>query len=113
MHTVSCTNTHHDVTELVNHGMAKNTSRMEHNYSLKQKILNLCFRWHILRNYRFLAEVSFKSIHVKTHKKFCIETIYRYLYIAVPLFNNLSNIYGSQCTLYLPLENSDTSLTIF
>ena len=25
MHTVSCTNTHHDVTDLVNHGMVKNT----------------------------------------------------------------------------------------
>ena len=25
MHTVSCSNTHHDVTDLVNHGMIKNT----------------------------------------------------------------------------------------
>ena len=26
------------------------------------KILNLCFRWHILRSYRFEAEVTFKQI---------------------------------------------------
>ena len=26
-----------------------------------QKILNLCFRWHILRSYHFLAEVTFKD----------------------------------------------------
>ena len=25
LHTVSCTNTHHDITDLVNHGMVKNT----------------------------------------------------------------------------------------
>ena len=25
MHPVSCTNTHHDVTDLINHGMVKNT----------------------------------------------------------------------------------------
>ena len=25
MHPVLCTNTHHDITELINHGMAKNT----------------------------------------------------------------------------------------
>ena len=25
MHLVSCTNTHHDVTDLVNHGMVRNT----------------------------------------------------------------------------------------
>ena len=35
---VSCTNIHHDITDLVNHGMVKNTKnlnilRMEHNFS--------------------------------------------------------------------------------
>ena len=37
MHPVSCTNTNHDVTELGNHGMVKNTNtlRMEHNFSTK------------------------------------------------------------------------------
>ena len=33
MHPVSCTNTHHDVTDLVDHRMIKN----EHNFSIKQK----------------------------------------------------------------------------
>ena len=41
MHPVSCTNTHHDVTDLVNHGMVKNTIlnilRTEHNFSTKLK----------------------------------------------------------------------------
>ena len=31
-------------------------------YEIK-KILNLYLRWHILRSYRFLAEVTFYSIH--------------------------------------------------
>ena len=40
MHPVSCTNTHHDVTDLVNHGIVENTKtlnilRMEHNLSTK------------------------------------------------------------------------------
>ena len=26
-----------------------------------EKLLNLCLRWHILRSYRFLAEVTFKN----------------------------------------------------
>ena len=34
---------------------------LENRTSLRNKnILNLCFRWHILRSYRFVAEVSFK-----------------------------------------------------
>ena len=33
---------------------------MEHNFCTKQKILNLCFTWHILRCYRFVGEVTFK-----------------------------------------------------
>ena len=36
-----CLNTHHDVIDLVNHGMVKNTktniSRTEHNFSMKQR----------------------------------------------------------------------------
>ena len=38
MHPVSCTNTHHDVTDFVNHGMVKNTKTWiswEHNLSTK------------------------------------------------------------------------------
>ena len=65
MHLVSCTNTHRDVTDLVNHGMFKNTKTWiswERNIIVarNKEILNLCFRWHILRSYRFVAEVTFK-----------------------------------------------------
>ena len=70
MQLVSCTNTHRDLTDLVNHGMVKNTrtwKSWERNIILLQnkKILNLYFRWHILRSYRFVAEVTFKLI-IKT-----------------------------------------------
>ena len=65
MHLISCTNTHRDVTDLVNHGMVKNTKTWiswERNiiFLWNKKILNLCLRWHILRNYRFVAEITFK-----------------------------------------------------
>ena len=38
-----------------------NNLRTEHNFSTK--ILNLCFRWHILRSYRFVAEVTFNRVN--------------------------------------------------
>ena len=31
-----------------------------------KKVLNLCLRWHILKNYRFVAEVTFKWINTVT-----------------------------------------------
>ena len=42
MHPVSCTNTHHDVTDLIDHGMVEdnknlNILRTEHNFSMKSK----------------------------------------------------------------------------
>ena len=66
MHHVSCTNTHHDVTDLVNHQMVKNTKTLisrEQNIILlsNKKILNLCLRGHIMRNYCFVAEMTFKN----------------------------------------------------
>ena len=50
---------------LVNHGMVKNKKTWiswERNIIILQnkKIPNLCFRWYILRSYRFIAEVTFK-----------------------------------------------------
>ena len=64
MHLISCTNTHRDITDLVNHGMFKNKKLeyLERNIIFlgNKKILNLCFRWHILRSYPFVAEVTFK-----------------------------------------------------
>ena len=64
MHHVSCTNTHPDVTDLVNHEMVKNTKTWiswERNiiFLRNKKFLNLCFRWQILRKYCFVAEVTF------------------------------------------------------
>ena len=68
MHLISCTNTHRDVTDLVNHGMVKNTKTWiswERNiiFLWNKKILNLCFKWHILRSYRFVVEVTFKHLY--------------------------------------------------
>ena len=65
MHLASCSNISHGVTDLVNHGMFKTTKTWiswEQNITFLQnkKILNLCLRWHILRSYCFLVEVTFK-----------------------------------------------------
>ena len=60
-------NIRHDVTDLVNHGMVKNTKAYisrELIYETK-KILNLCLRWHILRSYHFVVKVTFKDIFCK------------------------------------------------
>ena len=56
----------HDITDLVNPGMLKNTITWIHrernmNFLWNKKILNLCFRWHILRSYCFAAEATFKA----------------------------------------------------
>ena len=72
MHPVSCRNTHHNIKDLVNHGMVKNTktwniSRTEHGFSMKQKILNLCLIWHILRSYRFVADVTLRGNILSDH----------------------------------------------
>ena len=60
MHLVSSTNTHRDVTDLVNHGMLKNIKTWiswERNIVFLRniKFLNLCLRWHIWKSYRFVA----------------------------------------------------------
>ena len=61
MHPVSCVKTHHDITDLVNREMVKNTKKLyilrtEHSFSKKIKyILKLCHRWHILRSSSFVA----------------------------------------------------------
>ena len=65
MHIISCANTHRGVTDLVNHGMVKNTEtwiswKWNIIFLQNKKILNLCFRWLILRNCCFVAEVTFK-----------------------------------------------------
>ena len=67
MHPVSCTNSHHGVTYLVNHGMVKNTkTRMSRERNItfprNKKIINLCPRRCILRSYRFVAKVTFNLL---------------------------------------------------
>ena len=72
MHPVSCTNTHHDVIiNFVNHGMFKNTKTWISwewfiTFLWNKKNLNLCLRWHISRNYHFVAEVNFMNWMQKT-----------------------------------------------
>ena len=78
MHLVSCTNTHHDVTDLVNHGMAKNTktwisSERNITFLRNKTILNLCIRWHNLGSYRFVAEVIFNNNNNNSNGKKTIE----------------------------------------
>ena len=71
--------TNHDVTDLVNHGMIKKIETWiswEQNITFLQnkKILGLGLRWHILRSYCFVAEVTFKgrlSLDVFFYEKEC------------------------------------------
>ena len=64
MHLVSCTNTHHDITDFVDLGMVKNIKTWiswEQNITFlrNKKNLNQYLRWHILRSYCFVAGVTF------------------------------------------------------
>ena len=64
IHPVSCTNIYHDITDLINHRMVKNTKTSiswEQNINViwNKNIFNLCLRWHILRNYCFVFLVFF------------------------------------------------------
>ena len=67
MHLVSCTDTHHDVKASVNHEMVTNTKTWPSRkrniiFPWNKKILNLCLRWHLLRSYRFEAEVTLNTM---------------------------------------------------
>ena len=69
MHPVSCTNTHHDVTDLLYHSMAKDTKtwisrKWNITFVENKKILNLCLRLHILQSYCFVAEKTFKCHYI-------------------------------------------------
>ena len=66
----------HDITDLVNHGLVKNTKHwisweQNRTFLQKKKILNLCLRCHILRSYCFVAEVTFKVFVI-----FCYTLLY-------------------------------------
>ena len=96
-HPVSFTNTHDDVTDLVNHGMVKSTKTWicwERNITFlrNKKILNLYLRWHILRSYYFVAEVTFKE---KKAKKSCLEI--KSLSSGFDDFQLISEIYPRKC----------------
>ena len=72
MHPVSCANTHHDaIIDLVNHRMFTNTKTWISwewyiTFPWNKKILNLRLRWHILRNYHYIAEVTLINWMQKT-----------------------------------------------
>ena len=59
--TVLCTNTCHDVTDLVKNTKTCISWEWNTMFLQNKKILNLYIRCHILRSYRFVAEVTFKS----------------------------------------------------
>ena len=64
MHPVSCTNTH-DVADLPNHGMAKNTKTWKYHenrttFLRSEKILNLCFRWNVFEKLLFSSRGNLK-----------------------------------------------------
>ena len=80
MDQVSCTNTHNDVTDLVNHGMVKNRNTWiswERNiiFLWNKKTLNLCLRWNIQRSYCFVVEVTFKNTYFEEHLQTAGSTI--------------------------------------
>ena len=84
MHPVSCANTHHDVTDLANHEMLKNTKTWiswEWNitFLLNKQILNLYLRWHILRSYHFVDEISNDNPSLKDEINNLKETVIKYL----------------------------------
>ena len=77
MYLVSCANTHRDLTDSLYllTIMVKNTKvwiSWERNiiFLRNKGNFNVCFRWHILRTYRFVAEVTFKDIKKKTSISF-------------------------------------------
>ena len=62
--------THHDVTDLVNHGTVWNTKiwiSWERNITFlwNKKNINLCLKRHILRSYLIVAEVTFNEVNMK------------------------------------------------
>ena len=67
MHPVSCTNTHHDATDLV--------ISQERNIAFlwNKKIIDLCLRWHILRSYCVVAEVTLRwKMYLQNFGKFLL-----------------------------------------
>ena len=79
MYLVSCTLTHPNVTDSVNHRMVKNTKTCiswERNifFLWNKHFFNLCLRWHILKSYHFVAEVTF-NIHATIACRFTLKRV--------------------------------------
>ena len=52
-------------------------SRMEHNFFYEAKeIRSLCFNLHILKNYHFVAEVTFNSFAVRVYLRLILTALY-------------------------------------
>ena len=99
MYLVLCTDTHRDITDLVNHGMVKNTKTWiswEWNITFprNKKILNLHLKWHILRSYHFEAEVTFK---IKVWMKFFTMAVMMKCWIEDEMLYYGCNDLGLQC----------------
>ena len=107
MHHISCTNTHHDLTDLVNHAIVKNKITWiswEQNITFlrNKKILNLSLRWHILRSYRFLAEITVNACNnpIYTDNGWIPlsrvdKNIFISMYVALTSVTDITNLYLS------------------
>ena len=117
MYLVSCTNnTHHDVTDLANHWMVENRKTWifwEWNIILlcNKKNFNMCLKWHILRSYHFVVEVTFKKIILAWIKAnllenpFNIAKIQEFKLLILQHFKNVITpkpAWNSQWSLILP-----------
>ena len=98
--TVFCTNIHLDVIDLVHHGMVKNTKfdylENETTFLRNKKIINLCLRWHILRSYRFIVEVTFndkdnRTTSFQTSHMMSFQCLYFKTFLEFPLLTELIN----------------------
>ena len=73
MHPISCTNTPHDFTDIVNHEMVIKTKvwisrKWDRVFPQNKKTHNLCLKWLILRYYSFVIDVTFKLPSTKDKK---------------------------------------------
>ena len=62
-----------------------------------KKILNLCFGWHILRSYRFVAEVIFNEMLQNYCHVTCVESLGSWKLLAT-LLNKKAYKMKLQCT---------------
>ena len=100
---VSCTNIHHDVTDLVHQGMIKNiktwiTWEWSITFLRNKKILYPCLTWHILRSYRFDADVTFKVLALKVEINLLNQHFKPYEWLAGWLTNYLLRHFSFQGT---------------